>query len=777
MGSRGGFAFNVSGSAVGTAKPVSRGGQRAGHRAGVSHQSFDDRRGGTAPAKTSGADFEPSWHLDLGGLLNGGEKRSPAAQSSGNESGSAGAGAGGRDARRSGTGRSLYGRGNDVRSASEALRYATAAYGQPARRNASREGGNRASRSQQFKRGQVAGVVTSAQKPPQTAPVRKLVDSPYGDALARPGTRPGSRKPSRFVGGPRSSLQGGPAVPGESLSVRSSWNASNSNSSSSGGGGTGSRGDPPSSRARAQAQRQAQAKAQREAQGKVKTQRDSLLNDSDRVDSVGDPDATTQSTNELHERQRHIDSMSPTKIQASELPGSAGPRRSSTAARTTAPIEHFPVRAARVDSDSDSDLDDQLGGEVEVSEETFSKQPRGYTELGRPTTAHRAERPSTAGLMGESTVESDRPGLHSDRSPDTADLDSSSMPRTTEQRYRLASNRWRSFDTDEVNPDSARQWVDASAQKELGPRSESQSSSSSFNRRVRSAAAISTSNRNTISPTELEDRPPSRGKAPPEALYLSGTLTSDRSMDKLRPARLKLADQETTGATHARSASQPLAGARSGGSPDDTAGRSAFTTVPPASALAVPTKQPSSAPNSARSLPASALGYQEDLLMPQKPSSSTIDGQSTNEPTREMGPAGAGSSGDDSDEGGNLLFQKRPPSRQKPPPDALHLDLPPRHFVGGAHIERPPTASSKRRPQRARTAGPLRNRGGEDANSPFSIPGVRGGQGGAANNRPLSGFGRPTTRQELEELMGPLSRTELASAQVSKCRQLHCRTH
>lgn len=94
MGSRGGFAFNVSGSAVGTAKPVSRGGQRAGHRAGVSHQSFDDRRGGTAPAKTSGADFEPSWHLDLGGLLNGGEKRSPAAQSSGNESGSAGAGAG-----------------------------------------------------------------------------------------------------------------------------------------------------------------------------------------------------------------------------------------------------------------------------------------------------------------------------------------------------------------------------------------------------------------------------------------------------------------------------------------------------------------------------------------------------------------------------------------------------------------------------------------------------------------------------------------------------------
>jgi hypothetical protein len=57
------------------------------------------------------------------------------------------------------------------------------------------------------------------------------------------------------------------------------------------------------------------------------------------------------------------------------------------------------------------------------------------------------------------------------------------------------------------------------------------------------------------------------------------------------------------------------------------------------------------------------------------------------------------------------------------------------------------------------------------------MPGVRGGQGGAGNNRPLSGFGRPTTRQELEELMGPLSKSELASAQVSEFRQSQYRVH
>ena len=397
MANRSGFAFNISGSAVGTAKPASRGGQRAR----VSRQSFDDRRGGTAPAKSSGAEFEPSWHLDLGGLWNeslNGEK--PA----GNESGS---GAGVRP-------RSIYSRGNDVRSSSEALRYATAAYGQPARRNGSREGGSRASRSQQSKRGPVAAVPSTAQRPPQTAPVRTLVDSPYGDALARPGSRPGSRKPPRFMGA---------GLRGESLSVRSSWHGSSSGGGSGGGGGGGgsARGDTPGSRVRAQAQaqRMAQAKAQREAQSKVITQRDSLLNDSDSVGSGGEADGTAQSTDELHERQRHIDSMSPTKIKPSEVPGSAGHRRSSTAARTPSAVEHFPG-PARVDSDSDSDLEDQLGAELEVSEETFPKQPGGYAErdVGRPTTAHRADRPSTAGLLAarESAAESDRPRPWSGRS-------------------------------------------------------------------------------------------------------------------------------------------------------------------------------------------------------------------------------------------------------------------------------------------------------------------------------------------------------------------------
>ena len=394
MANRSGFAFNISGSAVGTAKPASRGGQRAR----VSRQSFDDRRGGTAPAKSSGAEFEPSWHLDLGGLWNeslNGEK--PA----GTESGS---GAGVRP-------RSIYSRGNDVRSSSEALRYATAAYGQPARRNSSREGGSRASRSQQSKRGPVAAVPSTAQRPPQTAPVRTLVDSPYGDALARPGSRPGSRKPPRFMGA---------GLRGESLSVRSSWHGSSSSGGGGGGGGS-ARGDTPGSRVRAQAQaqRMAQAKAQREAQSKVITQRDSLLNDSDSVGSGGEADGTAQSTDELHERQRHIDSMSPTKIKPSEVPGSAGHRRSSTAARTPSAVEHFPV-PARVNSDSDSDLEDQLGAELEVSEETFPKQPGGYAErdVGRPTTAHRADRPSTAGLLAarESAAESDRPRPWSGRS-------------------------------------------------------------------------------------------------------------------------------------------------------------------------------------------------------------------------------------------------------------------------------------------------------------------------------------------------------------------------
>lgn len=106
--------------------------------------------------------------------------------------------------------------------------------------------------------------------------------------------------------------------------------------------------------------------------------------------------------------------------------------------------------------------------------------------------------------------------------------------------------------------------------------------------------------------------------------------------------------------------------------------------------------------------------------------------------------------------------------RQKPPPEAVHLDLPPPHLCGspskfradrhGAReleIERPPTASSKKRPIRHQSAGPMRNSRSQDDTF------------GARNiNRPLSGFGRPTTRQELEQLMGPLSKSELASAQV-----------
>ena len=117
----------------------------------------------------------------------------------------------------------------------------------------------------------------------------------------------------------------------------------------------------------------------------------------------------------------------------------------------------------------------------------------------------------------------------------------------------------------------------------------------------------------------------------------------------------------------------------------------------------------------------------------------------------------------------------------QPPPDALHLDLPPRHLVGtspsqdhsdsgGVGVgERPLTASSKRRPPRCapspfghihcaataprglrhQSAGPLR---GAQSDDDFPKP-------SKSVNRPLSGFGRPTTRQELEELMGPLSKT------------------
>jgi hypothetical protein len=108
--------------------------------------------------------------------------------------------------------------------------------------------------------------------------------------------------------------------------------------------------------------------------------------------------------------------------------------------------------------------------------------------------------------------------------------------------------------------------------------------------------------------------------------------------------------------------------------------------------------------------------------------------------------------------------------RQKPPPEAVHLDLPPPHLCGspskfrvdvpGAREsqanERPLTASSKKRPIRHKSAGPLRGSRSKDDDT-FSARSV---------NRPLSGFGRPTTRQELEQLMGPLSKSELASAQV-----------
>ena len=807
MASRSSFAFNISGERVGTTKPPSRGGQRATQVA--SRQSFDDRRGGTAPASSasSASDFEPSWHLDLGGLLNGGEKRSPTqpdgAGAGGGGAGAGGGGAGGAggaggDGQRGGAGRSIYSRGNDVRSSSEALRYATAAYGQPARRNTSSREGSRVSRSQQSKRGQ-AGAAS-------TTPVRRLVDSPYGDALARPGSRPstngalrpGSRKSgqSRFMTGARPGSQGGSGLGADSLSVRSSWNGS--------GSGVGSRGGTPGSRVRvqAQAQREAQAKAQREAKGKAKAQRDSSLNDSGQTAASADEDDTNaESTDELHEQQRQIDSMSPTAIQASDVPGSAGPRRKTSAARPAA-LEHFPTRAARVDSESDSDLDDQLGGEMEVSEETFSNQPGGYADLdGRPSTAHRGvERPTTAGFMadGESTAEpTDRRSADRDSSLDREAVNgtlagewASAGGQTgspgmsgNRQRYNLGNSRWRSTDEGARNPGSARQWRGSAGQNELGTDESGESSSSPFDRRARSAAAANS--RNSLSPTELEDRPPSRGKAPPEALYLSGTLTSERSVDDMHPAHRLLSGQDAIDAAKARSASQPAAGGSPpapgiGSTAAAAAGRSAFTTVPPASAVAVPPKQPAqpaqpslSVPNSARSLPASTLGYQRDPFSPKDPTSSPVEGESAIDSVGGAGAAGGGAGGnslsDEDDSDSNLLFQKRPPSRQKPPPDALHLDLPPRPFVpnsGQAHIERPPTASSKRRPQRAHTAGPLRGSAAQrDANDPFPMPGVGGG-GGGNQSRPLSGFGRPTTRQELEELMGPLSRTELASAQV-----------
>eukprot|EP01047_Picozoa_sp_COSAG01_P071581 COSAG01_NODE_11150_length_1994_cov_1.278861_1_plen_171_part_10 len=99
----------------------------------------------------------------------------------------------------------------------------------------------------------------------------------------------------------------------------------------------------------------------------------------------------------------------------------------------------------------------------------------------------------------------------------------------------------------------------------------------------------------TRSAFSLADRPPSRGKAPPEALFLSGTLTSGRQE---QPGVGCMQDRTSasypTGAqiiSQARPLSQPAV--ETNNSSNVTLSRPAFTTVPPASALAVPSKQPS----------------------------------------------------------------------------------------------------------------------------------------------------------------------------------------
>lgn len=211
-------------------------------------------------------------------------------------------------------------------------------------------------------------------------------------------------------------------------------------------------------RAQAQAQREAQAKAQREAsaQALAKAAREPAVESNHAVSTAATDDTSTSSAgpsgeDELFEQQRHIDSMSPTSIQARDVPDSQRPGQG-TPSRPAA-IQHFPVRAARVESDSDSDLDDQLGGELEVSEETFVE-----GSDGRPTTAQRGrtQRPTTAGFAdGESRAEPADRETSSRRYSDfdlPADEDRAPPPAAN---ARIKISRSRSKDSESAAP---RQW-------------------------------------------------------------------------------------------------------------------------------------------------------------------------------------------------------------------------------------------------------------------------------------------------------------------------------
>jgi hypothetical protein len=162
----------------------------------------------------------------------------------------------------------------------------------------------------------------------------------------------------------------------------------------------------------------------------------------------------------------------------------------------------------------------------------------------------------------------------------------------------------------------------------------------------------------TRSAFSLADRPPSRGKAPPEALFLSGTLTSGRQE---QPGVGCMQDRTSasypTGAqiiSQARPLSQPAV--ETNNSSNVTLSRPAFTTVPPASALAVPSKQPlvSTAPHtpSALSSPKSA----DTVFTAAESGSGSV-----------LGNSGAGEQAsrdpDASQNESTILFERRPPSR------------------------------------------------------------------------------------------------------------------
>ena len=129
-------------------------------------------------------------------------------------------------------------------------------------------------------------------------------------------------------------------------------------------------------------------------------------------------------------------------------------------------------------------------------------------------------------------------------------------------------------------------------------------------------------------------------------------------------ARRRASGESSGDAAKTRSMSQPLGNNSPSPGPTGVAvqrsysgatpGRSAFTTVPPASAVAVPPKQPESQPTSARSLPPSSSAYQQ-----QNPFSPKDAGTEGAAPPAEEEPTDYSS-----DEDG-MLFQKRPPSRQK----------------------------------------------------------------------------------------------------------------